>query len=102
MSKDPAKPIEEHRCYVSSTPNATKSGKIKSLAFLDNIRNRPDLLGLWEFIEAGADVIGPEHGQPSWLCEIALVGRDGSENLLAEMTATVDAMLADVADNYYH
>ena len=97
----PAEPLGENRCYVSSTPNATKSGAIKSLGFLDCVRDRKDLLGVWEFIEAGASVIGPEDGQPSWLCEIALVGRNGSAELLTEMTTLVDAMLANVADNYY-
>ena len=92
----PAKPMDPNRCYVSSTPNAVKSGVVKSLSFLDHVHSRTDLLGLWEFAQPGSRVVGPEEGQPSWLCEIALVGNEGSAALLTEMNSLVDQLVAAV------
>lgn len=97
----PAAPLEPNRCYASSTPNAPRSGTIKSSGFLDSIRNRPDLLALWDYIESGAQVIGPADGHPSWICEIALVGKNGSEALLKELMSVVDDLISDVDSNYY-
>jgi carnosine synthase len=92
----PAQPEVDNKCYVSSTPNAVKSGTIKSMSFLDQLRERTDLLGLWEYVSPGTVVVGPEEGQPSWLCEVALVGSEGSQSLLNEMTVLVDSLLNKV------
>ena len=98
----PAEPLHAGRCFVSSTPNATRSGTIRSLDFLTPIRSRPDLIGLWEFVDMNEPVvIGPEHGQPSWLCEVALAGANGPAALLAEMHQLVNTMVADVDAHYY-
>ena len=92
----PAVPIEENRCYVSSTPNAERSGIIKNLSYLDHAKKRQDLLGLWEFVHPGASVVGPEEGHPSWLCEVALVGSMGSAQLLEEMHSLVEKIVNSV------
>jgi len=92
----PAKPTDVNRCYVSCTPNAGKSGKIKTLDFLNSVRGRTDLLGLWEFVKMGDSVVGPEDGQPSWLCEVALIGSTGSAALLVEMNQVVDKIVNSV------
>jgi biotin carboxylase len=91
-----AVPLEPNRCYVSSTPNAARSGVVKNLSFLDHVRTRPDLLGLWEFVQPDTPVVGPEDGQPSWLCEVALVGDQGSHELLKSMNELVDTILLHV------
>jgi biotin carboxylase len=91
-----SKPTNMNKSYVSSTPNASKSGTITSTSFLNVVRTKPNLVGLWEFVAPGDIVVGPEEGQPSWLCEVALGGSDGGENLLAEMNE-ITKHLVDVA-----
>jgi len=96
-----ATPRIENLAYVSATPNATRSGTIKNTAFLNKVRDRNDLVGLWEFIGDGESVIGPAEGQPSWLCEIALGGTCGSAVLLTSMLQLQDSIINDVETNYY-
>ena len=93
---------EAKRSYISSTPNASRSGTIACVDFLGPIRAREDLVGLWEFVAAGEVVVGPEEGQPSWLWEIAIGGAAGEgEQLLKKMTALTDALVNDVEQHYY-
>ena len=101
FSSQPAEPKSANLCYVSATPNVGKSGVIESVAFLEQIKLRPDLCGLWEFVVPGELLVGPEEGQPTWLCEIALMGNEGSESLLKTMLSLTEKLVADVEANYY-
>jgi hypothetical protein len=92
---------QPQKSFVSATPNVSKSGIIKSTKFLDAIRDREDLVGLWEFVSAGDAVIGPEDGQPSWLCEIALGGFEGSQVLLEKMLELQASIIKNVETHYY-
>ena len=94
-------PKQPGLCFASATPNVCKSGKLSSLSFLDPLRNRSDLVGLWEFANTHEHVVGPEDGQPSWLCEYAIYGTEGSEKLLTEMLETTHNLVTDATNNCY-
>jgi len=96
-----SQPTHPNKSYVSSTPNAAKSGTIASTDFLNTVRSKPNLVGLWEFVAPGDVVIGPEEGQPSWLCEVAIGGFDGGANLLAEMNQITSTLIHDAQTNCY-
>ena len=96
-----SQPTHPNKSYVSSTPNASKSGTIASTDFLNTVRSKPNLVGLWEFVAPGEVVIGPEEGQPSWLCEVAIGGTEGGAKLLAEMNDMMAALIHDAHTNCY-
>ena len=102
FASQPAVPKSTNLSFVSATPNVKRSGRIDSLGFLEKIRARTDLVGLWEFVAPGETVIGPEEGQPTWLCEIALGGTAGSQVLLKHMLQLVDDLVTDVDLHYMH
>ena len=96
-----SQPTHVNKSYVSSTPNASKSGTITSTSFLDVVKTKPNLVGLWEFVAPGDVVVGPEEGQPSWLCEVALGGTEGGEILLAEMNEVTNHLIHNAHTNCY-
>jgi carnosine synthase len=96
-----SQPTHPNKSYVSSTPNASKSGTIASIEFLNTVRSKPNLVGLWEFVAPGDVVIGPEEGQPSWLCEVALGGTEGGAKLLAEMNQVTNTLIENAHANCY-
>ena len=97
----PAKSRKEGVCVASCTPNAPRSGTLRSADFFDKVKSLENLLGAWPFVNAGSPVVGLNQGQPSWLCEIALTGKNGSAALLEELTRITDDLVADVDANYY-
>ena len=93
---------ENNKCVASATPNAPRTGCLKSTAFLDaKIKSLPNLLGLWEFVQPGTPLVGIQQGQPSWLCELAITGSNGSQALLEQLTEITADLIADVENNYY-
>jgi hypothetical protein len=89
-------------CVASATPNAPRSGVLRSAGFLDELKSKnPNIIGVWKFVDENSSVVGPEHGQPSWLCEIALKGSSGSAALLEQLTSITDSLVSDVDSNYY-
>ena len=52
--------------------NASKSGSVNTLSFLDGIESRPGILYSKPFVFPGEHIIGPEEGQPTWLLEAVL------------------------------
>ena len=93
--------LTPNKAYVSSTPNAPKSGTIVSTKFLEPVRIKTNLVGLWEFVAPGEVVVGPEEGQPSWLCEVAIGGTEGGKKLLDEMNTLSSTLIQNAHENCY-
>mmetsp|Transcript_51644 Transcript_51644/g.109731 ORF Transcript_51644/g.109731 Transcript_51644/m.109731 type:complete len:631 (+) Transcript_51644:91-1983(+) len=57
-------------CYV----NAPKSGVVKDLSKLEAILKREGVVWAKPLVQVGAEVVGPEKGLPTWLCDLFVTG----------------------------
>jgi biotin carboxylase len=96
-SVPPTAPEGTIPCMGFVDVNATKSGSVKTLDFLDPIRHRPGVLYVTPFVSVGEHIIGPEEGQPTWLVEVMFT-RDNphdaatdSQNLYEEIQRMFEA-----------
>jgi len=64
-------------CYV----NAPVSGKASDLGKLEAVRKRPGVVWAKPLVKVGAEVVGPEKGLPTWLCDLFVTGPTAREAL---------------------
>jgi carnosine synthase len=50
--------------------NATRSGSVSTIQFLDRFQNRDGMVYCIPFVAVGEHIVGPEEGQPTWLAEV--------------------------------
>ena len=56
--------------------------------FFDSFRVKyPEVLYLFQYVNPGSFVIGPEDGQPTWICEIAIFTHQGPRAALDRVLA---------------
>jgi biotin carboxylase len=82
----------------ASVVNATRSGIVTSLEWLEPFRSLPGLIELRPTVTVGERVVGPEEGQPSWVCDV-IIQRDSKEEAAAE-TLTVMGRIQTEFDKY--
>lgn len=76
--KVPAKPFAAVAyCYV----NAVKSGKVVDVRGLEALRKLTDVIWAKPLVRLGAEVVGPEAGMPTWLCDLLVTGPSAKEAL---------------------
>jgi biotin carboxylase len=71
-------PKEQRPCIGFFEVNATRSGSVNSLEFLEPYKNLPGMIYFVPFVKPGEHIVGPEEGQPTWVAE-ALFTRDTPE-----------------------
>jgi carnosine synthase len=69
------RPVSERPAIGFLEVNATRSGSVNTLDFLNGIEKRPGMVYFIPFIGVGEHIFGPEEGQPTWVAE-ALFMRD--------------------------
>jgi len=53
-------------CYV----NAPFSGKVLNLSKLEAMQKRTDVVWAKPLVKVGSEVVGPQDGLPTWLCDL--------------------------------
>jgi len=64
-------------CYV----NASKSGSVKDLLGLYSLRRRQGVIWAKPLTKLGAQVVGPDTGMPTWLCDLLVEKKEPQEAL---------------------
>lgn len=64
-------------CYV----NAPISGKVHDLNKLEAVLKRPGVVWAKPLVKVGAEVVGPEKGLPTWLCDLFVTRPTAKEAL---------------------
>jgi len=84
----PSTPVK-HLAY--SLVQTSRTGKLRSTASLEAIRNRPDVISMDVLVKGGEHVVGPDTGLPTWVAML-VVGKSSSEEALAYIKALEDTM----------
>ena len=63
------KPKSERPCIGFVDVNATRSGSVSTIDFIEGIRHREGMIYCTPYVAVGEHIIGPEEGQPTWLAE---------------------------------
>jgi len=61
--------------------NAPVSGKAESLSKLEAVLKRPGVVWAKPLVKVGAEVVGPEKGLPTWLCDLFVTRPTAKEAL---------------------
>jgi carnosine synthase len=91
------------KSFVYMTTNAVASGTVGSdLMFLKAVAERADVLKLICRVKPGDQVVGPEHGQPSWLVELWMEGHpQENESLVEKILVLSDEIAQQFCAHYY-
>jgi len=79
-------------CYM----NAPRSGKVTSTSKLEEVSKRPGVVWAKPLVRPGVQVVGPEQGLPTWLCDLLVTGPSAKE-ALAYLHALEAENLVEVA-----
>eukprot|EP00927_Polykrikos_kofoidii_P078588 TRINITY_DN75390_c0_g1_i1.p1 TRINITY_DN75390_c0_g1~~TRINITY_DN75390_c0_g1_i1.p1 ORF type:complete len:591 (+),score=86.70 TRINITY_DN75390_c0_g1_i1:132-1904(+) len=74
----PKKPVQ---CIANSDVNATRSGILADVGFLEPLRGREGIVSFTPHVEPGAHITGPADGLPTWLVEIVVTKPTSQEAL---------------------
>jgi len=64
-------------CYV----NAPHSGRVTDLSLLEAMQTRTDVVWAKPLVKPGADVVGPQDGLPTWLCDLFVTKPEAKDAL---------------------
>jgi len=64
-------------CYV----NAEASGIVRDLSCLEEFQNKDGVIWAKPLVKPGAVVVGPEHGLPTWICDLCVTRQSPKEAL---------------------
>jgi len=87
----PSVPSCPTTCVSYSFVNAKKSGKLRSTAYIEDLRRAAGVLSADPLVQSGEAVVGPVDGLPTWLC--LLVVSAGSSHKALEQVLALEASL---------
>jgi len=92
----PPVPEQPHTAVAYCYVNAAISGKVQGLSKLEAVAKRPGVVWAKPLVKAGAQVVGPANGLPTWLCDLCVTGATAKQALahLQELEAEVPVPVA--------